>query len=466
MSIYLYTTRLPNTYQEVEYIQSTATDPWSDASSWQYIDTLVTINKNIKVDIDMQFTSLAVQSRLFWWLYDSWSSWITFSPYINWSTQWARATSNWTWNWQSTSVAANTNRNRFVLDNTRYIIYNSSWTQVYNGTNSSTISNSDTWTIPLLASKDRSLNRVSRHSSAKLYWCKIWDNDVLVRDFIPCYRKSDNVIWLYDLVNDQFYTNAWTWNFTKWNDIIGEIEIKTMYIWEYVNLDPITFSYTGSDQHRTVPYTGTYRITCKWAWSNTAAWWLWQWELQLTQWDEYTIVVWQKWSATSWTTYWFWGSSNYSSNRAWWWLSWFFTGSTTVAATDSARALVIGGWAGWGQSSSRAWWKWGWETWQNWQWSNYWTAWGWWTQTWRNSWWNVWANQFNGWNWSRTYWWWWWGWWWWWNGSIWDGSWDDDKWAGGWSGYVISTASNRVLTQGWWSATWTDWSVLIEFIPS
>lgn len=221
---------LPSWYQEVEYIQSTATDPWSDTSSWQYIDTLVTINKNIKVDIDMQFTSLAVQSRLFWWLYDSWSSWITFWPYINWSTQRARATANWLWNWQSTSVAANTNRNRFVLDNTRYIIYNSSWTQVYNGTNSSTISNSDTWTIPLLASKDRSLNRVSRHSSAKLYWCKIWDNNVLVRDFVPCYRKSDNEIWLYDLVNNQFYTNQWTGTFTKWPNISPDWKIKKIYL--------------------------------------------------------------------------------------------------------------------------------------------------------------------------------------------------------------------------------------------
>lgn len=221
---------LPNWYQEVEYIQSTATDPWSQESSWQYIDTLVTINKNIKVDIDMQFTSLAVQSRLFWWLYDSWSSWITFSPYINWSTQWARATANWVGNWQSTNVAANTNRNRFVLDNTRYIIYDSNWTQVHNWTNSSTISNSDTWTIPLLASKDRSLNKVNRHSSAKLYWCKIWDNDVLVRDFVPCYRKSDNEIWLYDLVNNQFYTNSWTGSFIKWPRILPDWKIKKIYL--------------------------------------------------------------------------------------------------------------------------------------------------------------------------------------------------------------------------------------------
>lgn len=41
-----------------------------------------------------------------------------------------------------------------------------------------------------------------------LYYCKIWDNGTLVRDFVPCYRKSDRVKGLYDTVNDIFYTPA------------------------------------------------------------------------------------------------------------------------------------------------------------------------------------------------------------------------------------------------------------------
>ena len=47
-----------------------------------------------------------------------------------------------------------------------------------------------------------------------LYYFKIYDNDVLVRDFIPCYRNSDNVVGLYDLVNNVFYTNQGTGSFT------------------------------------------------------------------------------------------------------------------------------------------------------------------------------------------------------------------------------------------------------------
>ena len=54
---------------------------------------------------------------------------------------------------------------------------------------------------------------------AKLYYAKCYQNDVLVRDFVPCYRKSDNVAGLYDLVNDVFYTNAGTGTFIVGNDI-------------------------------------------------------------------------------------------------------------------------------------------------------------------------------------------------------------------------------------------------------
>lgn len=52
-----------------------------------------------------------------------------------------------------------------------------------------------------------------------LYYCKVYDNWTLVRDFVPCYRKSDWEIWVYDIVNSQFYTNSWTGTFTKWADV-------------------------------------------------------------------------------------------------------------------------------------------------------------------------------------------------------------------------------------------------------
>lgn len=42
----------------------------------------------------------------------------------------------------------------------------------------------------------------------KIYGLKLWSEGALVRDFIPCYRISDNIAGLYDTVNNVFYPNA------------------------------------------------------------------------------------------------------------------------------------------------------------------------------------------------------------------------------------------------------------------
>lgn len=52
------------------------------------------------------------------------------------------------------------------------------------------------------------------YSKSKYKYLKLYDNNVLVRDFIPCYRNSDSEVGLYDLVNDTFYTNQGTGTFT------------------------------------------------------------------------------------------------------------------------------------------------------------------------------------------------------------------------------------------------------------
>ena len=49
----------------------------------------------------------------------------------------------------------------------------------------------------------------------KVKWLKMTKNGVLVRDFIPCYRKSDNEVGLYDIIGQQFYTNQGSGNFLK-----------------------------------------------------------------------------------------------------------------------------------------------------------------------------------------------------------------------------------------------------------
>lgn len=56
-------------------------------------------------------------------------------------------------------------------------------------------------------------------ASMKLYYLKMYSDGDLVRDYIPCYRKSDSVIGLYDLVSNTFFTNQGSGSFTKGGDI-------------------------------------------------------------------------------------------------------------------------------------------------------------------------------------------------------------------------------------------------------
>lgn len=45
------------------------------------------------------------------------------------------------------------------------------------------------------------------NAGCKIYFLKMTENGMLVRDFIPVKRKSDGVIGLYDLVGRKFYTS-------------------------------------------------------------------------------------------------------------------------------------------------------------------------------------------------------------------------------------------------------------------
>lgn len=53
---------------------------------------------------------------------------------------------------------------------------------------------------------------LNQAAAARLYYCKIYDNGVLVRDFIPC-KNASGVAGLWDDVNSQFYQNAGTGSF-------------------------------------------------------------------------------------------------------------------------------------------------------------------------------------------------------------------------------------------------------------
>lgn len=83
-------------------------------------------------------------------------------------------------------------------------------------------------------------------------------NNELICDLVPCYRKSDNVIGMYDLVRRTFLTNAGTGSFTKGADAST-----------YTNLVEITDE-TGSDAFDAGRWTNGARMGSDGAYRSNA----------------------------------------------------------------------------------------------------------------------------------------------------------------------------------------------------
>lgn len=60
-----------------------------------------------------------------------------------------------------------------------------------------------------------------------IHECKLYSNDVLIRDFIPVKRISDNVVGMYDIITETFFTNAGTGVFVAGTTVVSN-EIKSV----------------------------------------------------------------------------------------------------------------------------------------------------------------------------------------------------------------------------------------------
>lgn len=89
--------------------------------------------------------------------------------------------------------------------------------KMYNGNLVDTIGteldSSNTTPITIFAGNDNGTVRFN--SKIKLYEFKISYGTKITNDFIPCFRISDNVAGLYDLMTDTFYINSGTGTFIK-----------------------------------------------------------------------------------------------------------------------------------------------------------------------------------------------------------------------------------------------------------
>ena len=185
---------LPTGYTQLEYIESTGT---------QHIDTGYNLTSEVlKYDLEFETTSSTSSFTLIGNSDDG-----------------------------DTNFGINFYSNQFYVGTSRWLLSGNSWTknQKYHKTieaNNGTltvitdgVSQSATYTSTLYKKSSIALfackcdTKFSNSGSyAKVYQAKIYDNNVLVRNFVPA-KNSSNVVGMYDLVEGKFYTNAGTGTF-------------------------------------------------------------------------------------------------------------------------------------------------------------------------------------------------------------------------------------------------------------
>ncbi|GEM_PF-5178889 len=211
---------VPEIYRQVEYIESSGT---------QYIDTGLSLNnyddkgKSIIITQTVQYSTISGDYQLDG-AYDD-DGTLQFGVYNG----------KWSYNVRGTGLkdgtTATTNKVSIIIDT-------GSMKYTVNGTENS-LGNSvndkyPSKTLFLFAKNDVSSYQdgISFKAKKKLYSYSISVGGTLLRNFVPVYRVSDNVIGLYDTIGKTFYTNKGTGNFTKGKDDVTtttrtEEELKT-----------------------------------------------------------------------------------------------------------------------------------------------------------------------------------------------------------------------------------------------
>lgn len=207
------TSVLPDGYTQLEYIQS---------SGAQYVDTRFKPSGNSGIVIDyQQVGTIAYQDPLFGARQSSSNT--AFSMWLS---------SNVTYP-QYGNVSYDT-KPIYINNNTRLIYKLDKGIASCGGKTVSFSQLSFTSSYNLVLFSVNTAGTVdTRRIRGKLYGCKIYDNDKIVRDFIPC-KNPSGAIGLYDTVNSQFYQNAGTGTFIAGPEIIQP------------SSDFITINYEGS----------------------------------------------------------------------------------------------------------------------------------------------------------------------------------------------------------------------------
>ena len=223
---------IPSDYQEVSYIESTGT---------QYIDSGVAVTPvGLQMVIDCEITEFIDGYIFGHYLANHGANRFNLETYtdnklyVGFGTQGTII--------QSEELSLNTRYKISALlkngeqvlkiDDLSYTASGSTWNPAYESENGN---------VFLFARNTD--GTASSFSKIKLYKFAMYDySGELIRYYIPCYRKSDSVIGLYDLVGKQFYTNSGTGTFNKGENFYGSFESVTEKI---LDLEDDITSYRG-----------------------------------------------------------------------------------------------------------------------------------------------------------------------------------------------------------------------------
>lgn len=187
--------RLPQGYQEVEYLENSGT---------QYIVVDFIPNQDTRLDMLVEPRSVAAAA-----------SGVGFIPYgsgVNYSSNAFECYTN-----DGGKLEFNYD-GQYKLDlltvsvGTKINISHNKNNIVVTDTNGQTIARHSFNYMAFTCPRNLALFAINRSTAlvgqTRIYSCQIYNNTTLALALVPCYRKSDNVAGLYDLVNNVFYTNV------------------------------------------------------------------------------------------------------------------------------------------------------------------------------------------------------------------------------------------------------------------
>lgn len=201
-------------YKFLDYIESDRT---------QYIDTGYKPNQNTKIELDAAIGNGTIQGNtnpyLFYGCRTGNTNWFSMG-------QGSASTTYTVHGYQSTtyvsiatlSAARMPLRRKYIQDKNYFYIDN-----VQNKTSTDTVFQSNINMYLFCSNENGTTNYFT---PMRLYGCKIYEADILVRDFVPAKRIEDSVVGLLDKVNNVFYTDPTGKTFLYYeNEISDELEI-------------------------------------------------------------------------------------------------------------------------------------------------------------------------------------------------------------------------------------------------